>query len=192
MKKNILFLAFVLLLVGSLQAQFELKALVGTNFSSISHPPTGYKFSAKPGYQFGAGLLIGDKFYVEPGIQFVRNSKTVTTGNTDVKFDQNFVKIPVYAGYHILGSEENNLIALRVFAGPAAYIAGKLKSGDDQITKDDIKNMNWMFDAGLGLDILFFFVEANYEVGLNKLFTKDNWDSKHRAVVLNAGIHIDF
>ena len=192
MKKYLLLLSLFLLLAGSSFAQLELKALVGTNFSSISNPPDGVDFAAKAGYQFGAGLLIGNKFYIEPGIQFVRNSKTVTTGTTDVKFDQNFVKIPVYAGYHILGSEDKNLLALRVFAGPAAYIAGKVKSGDDQITKDDINNMNWMFEAGLGVDILFFFVEANYEVGLSKFFTKDNWESKHRGVVLNAGVHIDF
>ena len=46
--------------------------------------------------------------------------------------------------------------------------------------------------ARRGVDILFFFVEANYEVGLSKFFAKDNWESKHRGVVLNAGVHIDF
>jgi hypothetical protein len=172
--------------------QFEIKALVGTNFAQLSKHPTDTDWKAKAGYQFGAGVLIGDKFYVEPGVQFVRNSREVTTETADqIDFSQNFIKIPVYAGYHLLG-HESGPIALRVFAGPAVSVAGKIKKGEDQISKDDIKNAHFMVDAGLGLDVFLLFLEANYEYALTDYFTDEARNSKHSAFIINAGIHIDF
>ena len=191
MKKATTLIAVLLIISINVSAQFEIKLSAGTNFSSVKNPPSGVEVSSRAGYQFGGGLLIGNKFYVEPGIQFVRNSQSYTSDNEDVDFDQNFTKIPVYAGYHILGSKEHNIVALRVFAGPAAYIAGKVKKGEDQISESDIKNMSWMLDAGLGVDVLFLFFEANYEFGLSKIYTDSGYDSKHKGIVLNAGIHID-
>ena len=60
-------------------------------------------------FGLGAGVLIGDKFYVEPGVQFVRRTKTITSETEQFDFGQNSVKIPVYAGYHILGHEKDRL-----------------------------------------------------------------------------------
>lgn len=192
MKKQLFFFAFLLSMATMAFGQFEIKALVGTNFAQLSKHPTDTDWKAKAGYQFGAGVLIGDKFYVEPGIQFVRSSREVTTETADqIDFSQNFIKIPVYAGYHLLG-HESGPIALRVFAGPAVSVAGKIKKGEDQISKDDIKNAHFMVDAGVGLDVFFLFVEANYEYALTDYFTDEAHDSKHSAFIINAGIHIDF
>ena len=191
--KRITFILVALLAMTSVShAQFEIKAGGGINFSTLTKPPEGTDVAANLGYQFGAGVLIGDKFYVEPGFQFLRNSRTITPETTDqFDFDQNFLKIPVYAGYHLLGHEQGPL-ALRLFAGPAVSIAGKIKSGEDQITKDDVKNALWMVDAGLGVDIFFLFLEFNYEYSFNKYFANDSYDSNHSGFLINAGIHIDF
>jgi hypothetical protein len=97
------------------------------------------------------GVLIGDKFYVEPGVQFVRSTKTITSETEEFDFGQNSVKIPVYAGYHIL-EHESGPVALRLFAGPVVSIPGNITKGEDQIGKDDIKNSVWMVDAGIHID----------------------------------------
>jgi len=78
MRKYIFIIAVVMLTGSAVYGQVELKGLVGTNFTSLSNPPDGFTYAAKAGYQFGEGVLIGDKFYVEPGLQFVRRSKTIT------------------------------------------------------------------------------------------------------------------
>ena len=193
MKKYIFFIAVVLSMASMAYGQFEIKGLGGVNFASLSKHPTNEDWKAQAGYQFGLGVLIGDKFYVEPGVQFVRNSRVVTQETVEQEFDfsQNFVKIPVYAGYHLLGHESGPL-ALRVFAGPAASIAGKIKKGEDQITKDEIKNAHFMVDAGVGVDIFFLFVELNYEYALTDYFVDETHGSKHSSFGINAGIHIDF
>lgn len=192
MKKLLFIAAFVFSMVYTVRGQVEIKGLVGINFASITNPPTASDWKAQAGYQFGGAVLIGDKFYVEPGIQFVRNSRVITPDDLDeFDFSQNLVKVPVYAGYHLLGHESGPL-ALRVFAGPAVSVAGKIKKGEDQITKDDIKNAHWMVDAGIGVDILFLFVEFNYEYAFTPYFTDDAFDSRHSGFLINAGIHIDF
>lgn len=193
MKKLVFIAAIAFSMVYTVRGQFEIKGLVGINFASLANPPSGSDWQAQAGYQFGGGVLIGEKFYVEPGIQFVRNSRVVTPVNVEEEFDfsQNLVKIPVYAGYHLLGHESGPL-ALRLFAGPAVSVAGKIKKGEDQITKDDIKNAHFMVDAGVGLDILFLFVEFNYEYAFTPYFTDEAFDSNHSGFLINAGIHIDF
>lgn len=190
MKKLTFLTALILLSVVTLKAQVELKGLVGMNFSTLHGSDSDV--AAKIGAQYGAGVLIGEKFYVEPGIQFVRSTKTLTVNSTDFDFSQNLIKIPVYAGYHLLGAEDEP-IALRVFAGPAVSVPGKIKKGDDQINKDHINKSIWAIDGGIGLDILFLFVEANYEYSLNDYATDGPLkNGKHGAFIVNAGVHIDF
>jgi len=192
MKKYIFVFALALSMTAVTYGQVEIKGLGGINFASLSKHPSGTDWKAQAGYQFGVGVLIGDKFYVEPGVQFVRNSRVVTPETTEeFDFSQNFIKIPVYAGYHILG-HESGPVALRLFAGPAVSIAGKISKGEDQISKDDIKNAHFMLDAGVGVDILFLFVEFNYEYALTDYFADEAHSSKHSSFGINAGIHIDF
>jgi Outer membrane protein beta-barrel domain len=190
MKKISFLLSALLFLTLTINAQVELKGLIGTNFATFHG--SDQDVSAKAGIQYGAGVLIGNKFYVEPGIQFVTSASSFTYEGANYDFTQNLVKIPVYFGYHLLGSEDKP-IALRVFAGPTMSIPGKIKKGPEQITKDDINNSIWAIDGGLGLDILFLFVEANYEYSLNDYFAAAaNANGKHGAFIINAGIHIDF
>jgi hypothetical protein len=191
MKKSLMTATFMLLGIATLFAQVEIKALVGTNFSSLKNTPSGSSYAGKAGFQFGGGVLIGDKFYVEPGIQFVKSSGEITENTTSFDFSQSFVKIPVYAGYHLLGAEDKP-IALRIFAGPSVSIAGKISKGEDQIGKDDIKKAIWAVDGGLGLDILFLFVEANYEYAFTDHFVNEANNAKHGAFIINAGVHFDF
>jgi len=190
MKKSLFLIALAIMGYFSSNAQVELKGLVGMNFASFHGTDTDV--AAKAGYQFGGGVLIGNKFYVEPGIQFVRSSRTITAESTKVDFSQNLVKIPVYAGVHVLGAEDKPF-ALRLFAGPAVSIPGKIKDGKEFFDKDNINNAIWAVDGGVGLDIFFLFIEANYEYSFNDYFADSFGDNgKHGAFIINAGIHIDF
>ena len=189
MKKITLF-SLLLLFALTMNAQVELKALIGTNFSTLHG--SDEEVSARVGIQYGAGVLIGNKFYVEPGIQFVTSATEINIEGTPVDFTQNLVKVPVYLGYHLLG-EEDQPFALRIFAGPAMSIPGKIKKGADQITKDSISNSIWSVDGGIGFDLFFLFAEASYEYSLNDYFAEAfSMSGKHGAFIINAGIHIDF
>lgn len=189
--KVLLVIALLSTSMVSLKAQFEIKGLVGTNFSTLSNLPDGVQSAAKAGYQFGFGVLIGDKFYVEPGLQFVRKAKLLTDESAEIDFSQNYLKIPVYAGYHLLG-HESGPFALRAFAGPVLSIPGKIKKGEDQVSKDDINNAIFAVDAGLGLDIFFLFVELNYEYSFSQFWSDNSSEARQQGFIINAGVHFDF
>ncbi len=193
MKKLAFLFAAMVMVAYAANAQVELKGLVGMNFATFHG--TDADVSAKAGYQFGGGVLIGNKFYVEPGIQFVSNSRVITAANVteEITFSQNLVKIPVYAGYHLLGAEDQPL-ALRIFAGPTVSIPGKIKDGSEFFSKDNVNSAIWAVDGGVGLDIFFLFIEANYEYSFNDYFSEafDGDNGKHGAFIVNAGVHIDF
>ena len=87
------------------------------------------------------------------------------------------------------------LYSLMAFTSEPDSLLNILNSGkgDDQISKDDVNNMIWAVDGGIGLDILFLFIEANYEYSFNDYFTEATVGSgKHGAFIINAGVHIDF
>ena len=83
MKKYLLLFAAALSMVTMAYGQFEIKAFGGTNFAQLSKHHTDTEWKAKAGYQFGVGVQIGDKFNLEPGVQFVRNSREVSTETAD-------------------------------------------------------------------------------------------------------------
>lgn len=61
-----------------------------------------------------------------------------------------------------------------------------------QVKKDDINKAIFALDAGIGLDILFLFVELNYEYSLSQFWTEASNEAKQHGFIINAGIHIDF
>lgn len=197
MKRIILVVAILASLCPIASAQIQLKGNFGFNYSSLSRTSDGTHLRGNFGYQFGGSLLMGDKGYLEPGIQFVRNSRTYTLSQvgTEAKFkvDENLVKIPVHLGYHLLGDVDSP-VALRVFAGPSLAIVGKIRSEnpDMKIHREDFRNARWAMDVGLGVDILFLFVEANYEFGLTQYADIDGYNSIHDALVFNAGVRLPF
>jgi hypothetical protein len=75
------------------------------------------------GFQIGASVLIGEKFYVEPGIFYIRKStQFVEEGSSpnELQLDMSGIRIPVAVGYHLLGNEES-LAALRILGGGSAF-----------------------------------------------------------------------
>lgn len=196
MRKLILTITILLFTASLAMGQVALKAFAGTNFSSLSDDPSNTEWTGKAGYQFGAGVAIGDKLYVQPSIVIMRQSRelTITEGQEDltIDFNQNFVKIPVVVGYHVLG-HERGLAALRIFGGPSALIAGTIADGESQIDRDAIKDAQFMLEAGLGVDILFLFAELSYENSFSEYFDSfSGTDAKHRSVGINVGVHFDF
>lgn len=197
MFKHIIFI--LLLAIGcnsQTAAQVSLKGIVGINFSNLSENPEGTEITGKAGYQFGGSLLIGDKFYIEPGFQVERNSrdfKYTEDGNYEFKVTEKWMKVPVHIGYHIAG-KRGHALAIRIFGGPSVSFLGAFTSEDnlESFVEDDLKDARWAVDAGIGIDVLFLFAEFNYAYSLNKYSTIDNFDAKHGAYIINVGAKIDF
>ena len=192
MRKINLLLATLIISVAS-YAQVELKPAIGLTITDVSKDPDTGNAKGQVGFQVGASVLIGDKFYVDPGLFFVRKStKFVEEGSTvdELELDMQGIRIPVAVGLHLLGSEESTA-ALRVFGGGSAFfVTGVDAEGAD---KSDFNSPSWGVFAGAGLDIWILFLDVKYEWSLTDVASITDFDiGKHKGFFTNAGVRIRF
>jgi hypothetical protein len=195
MKKTIFTLLIIFGISGAAFSQVEIKLGGGINLSSFSNDNPEWKNKGRMGYQFGGAVLIGEKFYVEPGIYWTRVAQYAIENNDPDQVENlialNSIRVPLHIGYHIIGGKEEKFVSLRVFAGPAGSFLTKVESDLDDVVKDDFTSFLVDIDAGLGIDIWFIFLDAQYSWGLTKVM-KDGGDAKLRGFSANAGFRIPF
>ena len=192
MKKIYLIIAASLIAAVS-YAQVELKPTIGINITDVSKDPDTGKAKGQAGFQFGASVLIGEKFYVDPGIFWVKKStKFVEQGasSEDLKLDISGIRIPVAVGYHLLGNEES-LAALRILGGGSAFFVTSVDA--EGADKSDFSSPTWGVFAGAGLDIWFLFADVKYEWSLTDVASVTDFDfGKHKGFFTNVGVRIKF
>jgi hypothetical protein len=195
MKHAIFTFLMILGLTLAGMAQIELKGGGGINFSSLSESHENWDSEGRIGYQFGAGVLIGEKFYVEPSVYWTRVAQYAIENDDPEEVKNlialNSIRIPVHLGYHLIGGKEEKFVSLRIFAGPAGSILTSVKSDLEDVVKDDFNSFLVDIDAGLGIDIWFLFLDAQYSWGFSKVM-KEGSDGKLRGFSANAGIRIPF
>lgn len=192
--KNVVTLVIVLLACSLGIAQVTIKPHVGLNFSNLTSDNINYEDPAlRVGWMLGVGVKIGEDFYVEPGVQWTYNSFELIHEN-----DQNLdhvsiikgLRVPVVAGYQFGANDDP--IRFRIFAGPAAtFVLGVHDEGGVGVPeKDDINSMLWAINGGIGLDILFTYIELGYDFGLNKYYsnTAAYGEGKQNVIWIAAGV----
>ena len=195
MKRTLLTFAMVLGTFLFLQAQFEIKPTFGLNLSRLSNDPENFNQSARIGFQLGGSIQFGKKLYFEPGIFFTKMSTNLVHKNdTEIDFDNNIsaIRIPVFAGYQIIGGDEENIFGLRVFGGPSMSWVTKIQTDDTDLDKEDFNNLIWGVDAGAGIDVWLLFLDIGHEWGLTQVFKEDPNEDKNHAWWWNLGIRLRF
>ncbi|HKL02609.1 MAG TPA: hypothetical protein VJ911_03000, partial [Cryomorphaceae bacterium] len=102
MKNQYLLLIFIIALPIITSAQIEIRPFLGMNFSDVRKSTDGASTEAKLGGQIGASVLIGNKFYVNPGIAYFSRSTEFSSRDNlipDTDYDVSGVIIPMLVGY---------------------------------------------------------------------------------------------
>lgn len=213
MKKIYLSLA-TFLLPMLMMAQVALKPAVGFNLSNVSKDPASGEVKGQMAWQAGASVLIGRKFYIEPGVFYVKKNteytgffgpefsmasttnspvyalSNETVGYDDFNFNLTGVRIPVTVGLSLLGNE-SSLIGLRVFGGGSMFIVTNVDH--PVLEKKDFNSPTWGVYAGAGLDIWIFFLDLKYEWSLTDATSIESFDiGKYRSFYTNLGVRIRF
>ncbi len=192
MKKITLSLFFLSFAIASF-GQVELKPAIGINVTNVSKDPDTGSTKGQVGFQVGASVLIGEKFYVDPGIFYVKKSTQFVEEGTnpqELTLDMSGIRIPVAVGYHLLGNEES-LASLRILGGGSAFFTTSVDA--DDASKDDFKSPSWGLFAGAGLDIWILFLDVKYEWSLTDVSSITNFDvGKYRSFYSNLGVRIRF
>ncbi len=195
--KKITLLATLLLGFGftAISQTISIRPSFGFNLTHLTNE--GVEWNSKEqriGYQFGVGLMVGDKFYLEPGIYWNTITKDLYNINDpDETLFQNTIKairVPAVVGYHIIGEEEG-IFDLRIFGGAgASFVTGVDAEDGTGLQKDDFKSTLFDLNAGIGIDLWIFFVEWHYLHGLTPVFNEGANDGKLQGFYGNLGIRI--
>ncbi|NEM97239.1 porin family protein [Pontibacter burrus] len=190
-------MTFLLLAFQPLQAQDEGPELrwgakIGVNLARISDDPGLQDMDTGLGTEFGIYGRIGDRFYIQPGLDFITyKSHIIRTvqprpGERDA-FVTHYLRVPVLVGYRT-NYEGSVLSHLRFFAGPAfAYNVG-VKDNNLNVRRRDVRNAQFSLNGGVGFDIRFLNFDVTYHHGLRTMFNDNNAEGKTRAFSLTAGI----
>lgn len=173
----ILFLAFVGFQTASAQIlKLGVKGGVSVknyDFSTVYINGEWLKPGVSPsiGYQMGVVLRLSiPKFIqIQPELLYSvqkYNYQTVNSSSMTSKtsFETKRLEMPVMIGF--------NISAFRLFAGPKFVLSSSSKADNDAVSLGvDFVDADVAFQAGIGLDIRKFFIEATYSTYLG-----DNFD----------------
>ena len=174
-------------------AQIRVNPKVGVNFSGLDAKLQDITAEARVGWNAGLDFRIGQGFlFLNPGVHYynytARLVKDIESPD-DVKLSdettiQN-IKLPVNLGIRLTG--DNGLLGLHVQGGIVpAMVVGVTEKQDFFFDKNDLNTFTLGANMGVGVDILFFTLDANYEIGLNDFF-KDAAD-RNNMLTVSAGI----
>jgi hypothetical protein len=184
--------------ITSLHAQ-ELRIGAGYTGSNVRESGNE-RWVGRAGYQVGADLLLGQRFFVKPGIHLqVRNLNYTVLGvgqdglpngvETEYRYTSRSLRVPVLAGVRLMAPVDEPDFNIYLMGGPTALIAinADLNNSSLNITT---RSTQWYLGAGLGFEYKFLFLEGGYDVAMTNVFTGDgiNTNPKVNNAYIAAGL----
>ena len=174
--------------VATLQAQ-EIR--LGGGYSGSKVDVDGNEnWKGRAGYQYGIDVLLGNRFFVKPGIYMqVRNLDYTTVGlgedgvsngiTTETRYTSKALRIPIMGGVRLMDPEDGRDFNLYVTGGPTALIGLSTKSADNTLLFQT-RSTQWYLGFGIGAEYRFLFVDAGYDVGMSNMFKGDGINTNPR------------
>ena len=199
MKKFTLFLT-ALVISGSLFSQISFGPKIGINVSSLStslaDDLASIKESSKTGFQLGAFVRIGTKFYVQPELLYsVKGGVLEVAGDAinplgvKSEYKMGTMDIPVLVGTKLFSLP---MVNVRAFAGPiASFVISKDLTIGNLVPDDDdikLKNAIWSAAIGAGVDVMMFTLDVRYEFGLNNISDDATTFSSMKSNTFNVSL----
>ncbi len=190
MKQSIKFLIMFFGFLGStlfLHAQeVKVNPKFGVNISGIEAEIDDIRTEARAGWNAGIDFRIGKGAYIAPGIHYYSYSAGLKSRIEDVDDfrleDETTIqslKLPVNLGLKILG--------LRAQGGIVPTYVTHVRERDGfDFDIDQLNRLTWGANVGVGIDLLFLTLDANYEIGLSDYFK--NVEGRNNLLTLSAGI----
>lgn len=210
-KLTLIFLGFLIGLSNIHAQKVDLRAYFGFNVLQLTSDEGtrlidgvvhDQSVSGRVGYQMGGALTFGERFYIQPGFQYTVLSTKIINENTqtgDELTDEttlNVISVPLKFGFRLINPEVEDMINVRIFAGFDGHHVtsvnhGKKSKALDDIEADDYSNLIMNADFGMGLDVLFLFLDLGYQLGLSPVHSGGD-SAKSNAFYSNLGLRIKF
>ena len=157
-------------------------------------------WKGRAGYQYGVDVLLGNRFFLKPGIYMqVRNLDYTTEGvgddgnpngvSTENRYTSKALRIPLMGGIRMIDPTEDTDFNLYLLGGPTALI-GLSTNQDDNTLSVTTRSTQWYLGFGVGMEYKFLFLDAGYDVGMSNVFKGDgiNTNPKVNNAYAQAGL----
>lgn len=195
-KLSLLLLLFVSSLV-TVNAQ-EIRLGGGYSGSRVDSDNSD-SWKGRAGYQYGIDVLLGNRFFLKPGIYMqVRNLDytAVSDGQggqslatTETRYTSKALRIPLMGGIRLINNDNTTDFNMYVTGGPTALIGLSTRS-DNNSLNFNTRSTQWYLGFGLGAEYRFLFLDAGYDVGMTNMFNGDgiNTNPKINSTYVTAGL----
>ncbi|MEA3504647.1 MAG: porin family protein [Bacteroidota bacterium] len=173
--KKLLIILTVMFISSSIMAQLSFGPKLGYTSSELTTESSEINDDMKSSLHFGAFVRLGTKFYIQPEVLWMTKGakfkyEILNGASQDIKL--NTIDIPLLVGMKVI---DLKLANIRVMGGPVASFVTKKDIDNtgalqDALTDNDIKDANWAFQLGAGVDALMFTLDVRYEIGLTDIY----------------------
>ena len=190
-----LLLACSVLCVAAASAQ-EFRLSGGYNGSNVVKAGEE-QWTGRAGYQFGADVVLGGKWFLKPGVHLlVRNMNyTLSTGpdipEEEFQYTSRSLAIPMMLGLHLMDPVGDPPLNIYLLGGPTALMNLNADLDNDELDVET-NNTQWYLGFGGGLTFSFLFAEAGYNVAMTNVFDGDAFETnpKVNQVYAIAGVRL--
>ncbi len=163
----------------------KLKIGAGISFGKVDGAQT-YSSEDRLGYLFSFAYHRGRFFYLVAGVEYISNRIELTeeaSGTLD-DFTVSTIDVPLSVGINLL-SAVDRVVGLRAFAGATPAVVIGVGENDLDIGRGDTNSFNAYVHAGIGVNVIFLYVDAVYKYGVTDFF--EGFSSQPRQFQVKLG-----
>jgi len=143
----------------------DFKFYGGISASKIAVSDINFESAYSTGFLLGVSYRKGRFGYWEIGANY--NNSVITLEGENI-LEDNFqirqLEMPLSAGVNLL-SATRRVLGVRLFGGVVPGYVVSTTDNPFNIDEDDFNRFQFSGRAGVGVDVLFFFIEAGYQYG---------------------------
>lgn len=157
----------------------------GYNGSNVSKSGEE-QWVGRAGYQFGADLTLGDKWFVKPGVHLlVRNLNYTFSEGTNIaeqefQYTSRSLSVPLMLGLRLMDPAGDPPLNIYLLGGPTALMNLDADLDNDQLDVET-RGTQWYLGAGGGVELGFLFVEGGYNVAMSNVFKGEDFDTNPKV-----------
>jgi hypothetical protein len=164
---------------------FNPKVGIGSTF--LYNNPPNASATGKMGYEVDALIRYGQRLYGVSGLEWSQARTDLSGIGVTGVVDIQSVSIPLMLGY---GLSEYHDLNPRIYGGMAWSFVTSINENYEGLDKDDFTNSIFGLRAGLGLDLMIFTFDLEYEHSISPLF-KNFDETTYGRVKFTLGILIE-
>ena len=166
------------------QADWKFNPKVGIGSTFLYNNPPNTSSTGKLGYEVDVLARYGNKLYGASGIEWSQTRTDLNgigiTGVVDIQS----ITIPLIIGYGLSEYEDLNP---RIYGGASWAFIASINENIEGVEKNDFHDSVLGLRAGVGLDLMIFSIDLEYEHSASPLF-KDYNSTTYGRVKFTLGI----